>query len=294
MNPLPLVVTLSVLPVLLAAQTVEPAKAKKQPDPVDELAAGLKPSREIVYKTTPTRSLKLDVFEPPAYKSTDKRPVFVAIHGGGWTGMGPQRFYPFAAHFAKQGMLGMSIEYRLASKKTGTTVFECVKDARSAIRYIRAHAPELGADPDRIVVCGGSAGGHLTVATALFDRVNEAGEDTSISCVPNAMVPLFPVIDTSKEGYGNALLGDRWQELDPLHHVRAGLPPTIIFHGTADPTTPFKGAKAFHESMRAAGNDCELIVNEGGKHGYLMFDRALLDETLARIEQFLRERKMLL
>ena len=47
------------------------------------------------------------------------------------------------------------------------------------------------------------------------------------------------------------------------------------------------------KDMLAAGNDCELIVNEGGKHGYLMFDKKLFDETLKRIEQFLREKKML-
>lgn len=267
----------------------------KKPDPVNELAAKLEPTRKVVYKTTPTRPLNLHIFEPEEFKATDKRSVFVAIHGGGWVGMGPQRFYPFAAHFAKLGMLGISIEYRLASKKAGegTTVFECVKDARSATRYIRSHAAELGVDPDRIVVCGGSAGGHLAVATALFDQVNEAGEGIAVSCVPNALVPLFPVIDTSKEGYGNALLGERWQELDPLHHIRKGLPPTLIFHGTSDTTTPFKGAKTFHEAMLAAGNDCQLIINEGGKHGYLMFDAKLFDETLARIEQFLREKKML-
>lgn len=282
--------SLCLVPGLLFAQAPD-----KKPDPVNELAAKLEPTRKVVYKTTPTRPLNLHIFEPEGFKSTDKRPVFVTIHGGGWVGMGPQRFYPFAAHFAKLGMLGISIEYRLASKKVGegTTVFECVKDARSAIRYIRSHAAELGADPDRVVVCGGSAGGHLTVATALFDHVNEAGEDTTVSCVPNALIPLFPVIDTSKDGYGNALLGDRWQELDPLHHIRKGLPPTIIFHGTGDTTTPFKGAKAFHEAMLAVGNDCELIVNEGGKHGYLMFDKKVFDETLTRIEQFLRQKKML-
>ena len=179
---------LALLPTLLLARS-----ADKKPDPVNELAAKLEPSRKVVYKTTPTRPLNLHVFEPDGFKVTDKRPVFVAIHGGGWVGMGPERFYPFAAHFAKLGMLGISVEYRLASKKAGegTTVFECVKDARSAIRYIRSHAAELGADPDRVVVCGGSAGGHLTVATALFDQVNEAGEDTAVSCVPNALKVYF-------------------------------------------------------------------------------------------------------
>ena len=269
--------------------------APKAEDPVSQIAATLKPTRQVIYKSTPTRELKLHLFEPKGFKSTDKRPVFVAIHGGGWVGMGPERFYPFAAHFADLGMVGISIEYRLASRKqgTGTTPFECVKDARSAIRYIRDHAAELGIDPGRVIACGGSAGGHLAVSTALFDAVNEEGEPTQTSALPQALVLLFPVIDTSSKGYGNALIGPRWQEIDPLHHVRKGLPPTLVFHGTGDTTTPFEGAKSFHEAMLAAGNHCELVVNEGGKHGYLMRDRTLFDETLQRTEQFLRSHGLL-
>src|SRR5439155_382516 len=128
------------------------------------------------------------------------------------------------------------------------TVFDCVKDARSAVRYVRAHAGELGIDPQNIIVSGGSAGGHLAVATAIFSGVDEVGEDTSVSPVPNALVLLFPVIDTSKEGYGNAKIGERWKELSPAHNVRSGLPPTIIFHGTGDTTCPFKGAQMFHDA----------------------------------------------
>jgi acetyl esterase/lipase len=135
-------------------------------------------------------------------------------------------------------MVGISVEYRLYKAGTNVSVFECVKDVRSALRYVRAHSTELGIDPQKIVVSGASAGGHLAVATALF-AFDEAGEDTSISCAPNALVLLSPVIDTSKEGYGNSKIGERWQELSPTHQVRSGMPPTIIFHGTGDATTPY-------------------------------------------------------
>lgn len=259
----------------------------KKPDPVDELAAKLAPSRTVVYKKVGDRELALHVFEPAGHKATDARPCFVTIHGGGWTGGNPQRMYPFAAHYMKQGLVGISVQYRLHQAKAGVTVFDCVKDARSAIRYLRAHAQEFGIDPQKIIVSGGSAGGHLAAATALFDGVNEEGEDLSVSPRPNALVLLFPVIDCSKEGYGQAKIGDRWQEISPLHHVRAGVPPTLTFHGTGDTVTPFAGAKAFHESMQKLGNRSELVVNEGGVHGYLMRDRTLLDDTLARSDAFL-------
>lgn len=256
-------------------------------DGVDHLAAQLEPTRQVVYKKIGDRELRLHIFEPANFKAGDKRPCFLTIHGGGWTGGTPRRQYPFAAHYAKLGWVGTSIEYRLHSSKTGVTVNDCVKDARSAVRYVRAHAAELGIDPQQLVINGGSAGGHLAASTALFDGMDAEGEDTKISTVPNALVLFFPVIDTSKEGYGNAKCGAQWQELSPLHRVKADAPPTLIFHGTGDTTTPFKGAKAFTEAMLKAGNRCELVVNEGGAHGYLMRKPELVKDTLRQTDEFL-------
>lgn len=297
------------------AAVLDKATSAKKLDHVGQLALTLKPSRIVAYKRvpasmkaeagapndetrTPVRStgfsrtgedqmgLHLHVFEPQGFKPGDQRACFITIHGGGWTGGNPERMFPFAAHFANLGMVGISVQYRLHSSKTGVSVFDCVKDARSAVRYVRNHAAEFGIDPIRIIVSGGSAGGHLAAATALFDEVNEAGE--SGSPVPNALVLLFPVIDTSTGGYGQAKIGERWRELSPVHHVRPGLPPTITFHGTGDTVTPFAGAKAFHEAMLKAGNRSELVVHEGGAHGYLMREAPLYDATLMQTESFLR------
>lgn len=270
----------------LHAQT--PAAKPKKPDAMDVMAAELKATRVLVYKKVAERELQMHVLEPEGFKAGDKRGCYLIIHGGGWMGGTPQRMFPFAAHYAKQGLVGISIQYRLHNAKTGVSVFDCVKDARSAVRYIRAHAAELGIDPQKVIVSGGSAGGHLAAATALFDKVNEDGDDLNVSPIPNALVLLFPVIDTSKEGYGNAKIGERWQELSPVHHVHAGLPPTLTFHGTADTVTPFAGAKAFHEAMLKAGNRSELDINEGGTHGYLMRDKALFEDTMRKTDAFLK------
>ncbi|MBL9142542.1 MAG: alpha/beta hydrolase [Verrucomicrobiaceae bacterium] len=282
-----------VLASVAAAQTPTPPKTKQANDYVATLAAPLKPTRQLVYKKVADRELQLHVFQPEGWKASDKRACYVTIHGGGWTGMGPERMYPFADHYAKLGLMSFSVQYRLASAKTNTTVFDCVKDVRSALRYIRIHASELGIDPDKIIVSGGSAGGHLAAATAMFDTVNEEGEDTKISTTPSALILLFPVIDTSKEGYGNARIGERWKELSPAHNVRAGLPPTITFHGTGDITTPFKGAQIFHDAMLKAGNRSELVVNEGGAHGYLMRTKPLFDECLMKSDAFLKSLSLL-
>jgi acetyl esterase/lipase len=280
---------LAVFTLVAIALNTGTAAEKKEiaTDPVAEMAAKLQPTRLVTYKKVGDRELKLHLFEPEGLKASDRRGCFITIHGGGWTGGEPRRMYPFAAHFQKLGWVGISVEYRLVKAGSGVTPFECVKDGRSAVRYVRAHAKELGVDPQRIVASGGSAGGHVAAATALFDGVDEAGEDTAVSSVPNALVLLFPVIDTSAEGYGNAKCGPDWRRISPAHQVKPALPPTITFHGTGDTVTPFKGARIFHEAMLKAGNRSELVVNDGGRHGYLMFDRNLYEETMERTGAFL-------
>lgn len=275
---------------LVTAQTTTPA-AKPNPmtdDHVGRLSTALSPTEKVVYKQVAGVDLLLHIFKPQGWQAADQRACYVTIHGGGWAGGAPMRMYPFADHYAKLGLVGISVQYRLNNAKTGVTVFDCVKDVRSALRYIRSHATELGIDPQKIIVSGGSAGGHLAAATAMFTGVDEAGDDTAISPAPNALVLLFPVIDTSKEGYGNARIGERWQELSPVHHVRVGLPPTLTFHGTGDTVTPFKGAQAFHDAMLKTGNRSELVINPGGAHGYLMRTQPLYDECLAKSDSFLR------
>lgn len=217
----------------------------------------------------------------------DKRPCFLAIHGGGWTAGSPDVMYCVADHFAQRGWLGVSIQYRHQRADRGTTVFDSVKDARSAVRYLRAHAAELGIDSDRIVAGGRSAGGHLAIATAMFEGVDDAGEDNNISCVPNAVICYSAVLDTSEQGYGNATIGERWRELSPLHQVRAGLPPTLVLHGIRDTITPITGAKAFAEAMVKAGNACELVQHARGNHSYMMRTQPLFDEAMLQTREFL-------
>lgn len=287
---LPLFCALAFVPAVPGAAAEKAApKAPKAPRYVDGLIPALKPAKLVTYKRVGDRELKLHVFLPPDWKASDRRPAFITIHGGGWTGGDATRMYAFADHFARQGMVAVSVEYRLYKPGGATTVFDCVADGRSAVRYVRAHAAELGVDPARIVANGASAGGHVAVATAQFPGFDTAGEDQKVSAVPNALVLFFPVIDTSREGYGNAKIGERWRELSPAHNVKPGMPPTLLFHGTGDTTTPFAGARLFADEMKRAGNVIQLDVNDGGIHGYLFGTRALFEDTLGKTEAFLRQ-----
>ena len=144
-------------------------------------------------------------------------------------------------------------------------------------------------DPSKLIVSGGSAGAHLAASTALFDNINASSDDLSISPSPDVLVLYYSVIDTSKNGYGNEKIGDRWKELSPVDNVSENLPPTLILHGTGDTVTPFSGAKRFAQEMLEAGNHCQLISYEGGRHGYLIFDLNLFAQALDKTEVFLGE-----
>lgn len=262
------------------------AKTPSPPRYTDEISAKLEPTRKLVYKKVGDRELHLHVFEPAGHQASDQRACFLNIHGGGWTSGEPRRQYAFCDHQTKQGMVAMSLEYRLIQKGK-TTAVECVHDGRSAVRYIKAHAKELGIDPSKIIVSGGSAGGHVAASTALFAGVDDPQDDKSISPVPAALVLLYPVIDTSPQGYGASKCGKDWKLISPAHQVKPGVPPTIIFHGTGDTVTPFAGAKLFKDEMDKTGNRCELVVKDGGRHGYLIFNKEDYEATLKQTDEFL-------
>ena len=189
-------------------------------------------------------------------------------------------------------MVAISAEYRIKSKH-GTTPFECVADGKSAIRYVRTHAEELGIDPRKIVASGGSAGGHVAACTGVIEGFDEDGEDTSVSSKPNVMVLFNPVIDTTERGYGANKLKGQEKTLSPAHHVVKGIVPTIIFHGTADTTVPFENVERFCRKMNEADNECRLVPYEGMKHGFFNYtkekDHKSFNDTVRRTEEFLRK-----
>ena len=274
----------------LLTQSIPAQSSMKTSDPsrpLDAVADKLEPTQQVVYKTVGERSLSLHIFNPDGHQSSDTRAVFITFHGGGWVNRDARYFYPFADHFARKGFVGISVEYRLHNKERGVSVFDCVKDARSAVRYVRSHAAKLGIDPNKIIVSDGSAGAHLAAGTALFENVNETSDDLSVSPTPDVLVLYYPVIDTSPEGYGNEKIGDRWKELSPVDHVRKHLPPTLVLHGTRDTVTPYAGSKRFEQQMLKVGNLCQLITHEGGVHGYFIFDLKLFQDAMKQTEVFL-------
>jgi len=218
-----------------------------------------------IYKTVGATTLDAHVFPAAGAKPGEKRPAFLFFHGGGWAAGMPEWGYGSCRRYSERGLVGISFEYRLRWRH-GTTPIESVADAKSAVRWVRTHAAELGIDPERIVVAGFSAGGHLAAAAGILPGFDEAGEDTSAKVAPAAMVLMSAAVDVADDGWIQDCLvghGDA-TALSPAQHVRTGLPPAIVFHGLRDELCPFAKTQAFCERMQASGNRCDLHTFPGG------------------------------
>jgi acetyl esterase/lipase len=158
-------------------------------------------------------------------------------------------------------------DYRV-SKRHNTTPFESLKDAKSAIRYLRQNAEKFNIDPDRVVAAGGSAGGHLAAATALTEGFDEDSDPVETSCIPNALILFNPVIDNGPGGYGFERIGDRYKDFSPLHNIQKGAPPTLFFLGSEDALIPLETAFYYKKVMEKVGSRCDLKIYEGAGHGF--------------------------
>ena len=244
-----------------------------------------------VFKKTPQVDLRLHIFSPEGHGPADKRPAIVFFFGGGWVNGGPGQFFRHSLYLASRGMVAACAEYRVKNKH-GTTPLECVADGKSAVRWLRAHAGELGIDPNRLAAGGGSAGGHVAAATASLAGFDEPGEDLAVSSVPNALALFNPVVDTGKTGWkgGVRQLGDRAEELSPWHHLTKGAPPAIIFHGSKDTTVPLENVQRYRDTLRKLGSRCELVVFDGKGHGFFNYGRqgnAAFRKTVREMDIFL-------
>jgi acetyl esterase/lipase len=257
-------------------------------------------ARVEVYKTVDDVDLRLWIFEPEGPQPDEPRAAIVFFFGGGWRRGNPAQFYEHCRYLAGRGMVAVTADYRVNARH-GVKPRMCVADAKSAVRWIRAHADRLDVDPDRIAAGGGSAGGHLAAATATLPAYDDPQDDRSISARPNALVLFNPALVLASVPGAFEMpearivklterLGVDPASLSPYRHVTPDTPPAIIFHGTADATVPYESVVLFREAMVAHGNRCELIGYRGCGHGFFNVGRdhnGPFVDTVHRMDGFL-------
>ena len=252
----------------------------------------LRAEETIIYKKVESRELKLLIEKPADWKAASKLPCMVYFFGGGWVGGTPGQFEKQSTYFATRGMVGVRVEYRTIVKGDKGPPLICCADAKSAMRYVRAHATELGIDPDRIAAAGGSAGGHLAAFTSLVDGLDDPKDDLKVSCKPNALVLFNPVFNNGPGGWGHERVGDRFKEFSPAHNVSKGTPPTIVFLGDKDNLIPVKVVTDFEEKMKKVGSRCDTHVYPGAGHGFFNKEPHF-SQTLIEADKFLVSLKWL-
>jgi acetyl esterase/lipase len=164
------------------------------------------------------------------------------------------------------------------------------QDAKSAMRWVRAHAGEPGIEPARIASGGGSAGGHLAGLVGMVEGPDDPQDDLTISAKSNAMVLFNPVFDNGPGGWGHEPVGDRYREFSPFHNVTSGDPPAIVFLASQDKLIPVKTLKDFQAAMAKHGVRCDAAVYEGQGHGFFNYGRGggkYYYETLSAADKFL-------
>lgn len=240
----------------------------------------------VVYKSVESKELKLMIDKPPGWKATAKLPAIVFFFGGGWVGGSPGQFARHSAYFASRGMVGIRVEYRTIAAATKGPPLVCCADAKSAMRYVRSHAAELGIDPQRIAGSGGSAGGHLAAFTAVVPGLDDPQDDLQVSCKPNALVLFNPVFNNGPGEWGHERVGSRYRDFSPAHNLTKDAPPTLVFLGESDKLIPVKVVKDYQAQMKTLGVRCDAHFYPTVGHGFFN-SPPYYDRTVIEADKFL-------
>ena len=220
-----------------------------------------------------SRSEKCDVYMPSG-EWKNNRPAVLFIHGGGFK-MGDKAEFRSAsvcADLARAGYVVVSCNYILSTKDKPGVWPQNIADCREAVRWMRKNARDLGINPQRIAVAGGSAGGYLALMVGLTDEKPELGGDpkSAISSKVSAVIDFYGV--TSIEKYTKDMLVDLGTDTNkifsPLSYVTSKSVPVLILHGTADKTVDIKQSRNLEEVLLKNKVDYNFVEVEEGEHTF--------------------------
>jgi acetyl esterase/lipase len=259
--------------------------------------------RDITYTRTAGLNLKLDIYRPR--QRQDTHPTLLQIHGGAWVlGSKNEQGLPLMLHLAARGWVCVTVNYRLSPHATFP---DQMIDLKRAIAWIREHGPEYGADPDFLVVTGGSAGGHLAALVALTanDPALQPGfeqVDTSVKgCVAFYGVYDFRNDDRIWPHEGLTRLLERhvikasrdeapevYDAGSPIHRIHPDAPPFLVVHGDRDTVVPVEDARRFYAAFRDRGHRRIAYAEiPGAQHAFEIFPSARALLVIHGVERFL-------
>lgn len=252
--------------------------------------------------------LRLDIYRAKPGTDGDlpePRPAVIQVHGGGWlSGSRYEQGIPLLNHLASRGWVGFNIDYRLSPEATWP---DHIVDVKRAIAWVRANAEELGIDPARIAITGGSAGGHLTALAGLTanDPAFQPGfEEADTSVV--AAVPFYGVYDlTNERGHYYPQLGEWvfeqvvvkkpmagneeiYRAASPRFRVHADAPPFMVIHGDRDTLVPVGDARDFVRELEATSrNEVRYVELPDAEHAFDLWPSVRTARVADAIGRFL-------
>ncbi len=255
-------------------------------------SSGITIKKDIVYGHAGGTDLKLDMGSP---EGTGPFPVIVFFHGGGWQQGDKSHMHKWIRMYAASGYVGVSVGYRFAPQFKWPSQ---VQDAKTAVRYLRAHANELNIDPTRIGVMGESAGGYLALmlgVTSPADGLEGEGGYPDFSSSVTTVVSYFsatdltlpalklsPELEAEMLKYYNKSLKDVRADFtgatgpdDPVlkkisvvTYVDKSDAPVLMFHGDSDPFVSMEHAFRLQSAQKKVNVPNEVIIVKGGGHGW--------------------------
>lgn len=253
------------------------------------------------------RPLLLDLYMP---KAGPTRPLVIWIHGGGWSrgdsrGNGAITDFPAVlAGLAARGYVVASANYRLS----GEAKFPAqIQDVNAAIAYLKMNAARYGIDPARVLLWGGSAGGHLAALAALTCNATDYAPEPNTGRLgrKEALAAKAPTISTCVQGaviwYGVSEIGrfqsenftslmgcdcpDKMALASPVNRVTAKAPPMLLIHGTADTEVPVTQTHALEARLKANGVPVQALYIPDVDHGFIgKTPQATRDATLMALQ----------
>ncbi len=251
----------------------------------------------LVYAKVNAWDGRMDLYLPP--NTNQPTPILINIHGGGWNHGTKEQQGGFNTFF-KEGFAVANIEYRMTPQATAPAAIE---DARCALIYLIRNAQELNIDVNKIVIMGGSSGGHLALmggllgTNSIFDNNCTGVKNIKVA----AIIDKYGIADVWDWGYGKNItsksaitwLGEKKNDslfaasVSPITYVNKFSPPTLIIHGDADPTVPYQQSVELFKKYQSVGVKSEFITVPGGLHG--KFDKEKNSELNIAIMKFIAE-----
>jgi acetyl esterase/lipase len=259
------------------------------------LATGTQVNPNITYLTASGVELKLDVYRPRGAQGA--LPTAVLLHGGGYRIQSTKEAFALnVIPWLQMGWNAINVEYRSSGVALAPAA---VEDVRCALRWVTQNAKQYNVDPNRIVITGASAGGHLASIggmipeSAGLDRRCPGREPIKVAAIVSwyGVFDYTTLVEDPTRDYAVSWIGPQPNRMEvarlvsPATYVRAGVPPTMHIHGDADPTVPYEQGVREIEALKKVGVPAELVTIPGGGHGNFPRDQVLRAWTA--VEAFL-------